>query len=121
VTFVTAAIAIAVLFTAGISRAAVEPTLSIVLTGQSLLQSDIRVSAPVEVEEIRPLLQGDVVFTNFETTVKRENDSLADLDPVGGVYGPPQSFDVLHDLGVRRGVTVRARPMFLRPPGYRIR
>lgn len=99
-TFVTAAIAIAVLFTAGISRAAVKPTLSIVLTGQSLLQSDIRVSAPAEVEAIRPLLQGDVVFTNFETTVKRENDSLADLDPVGGLYGPPQSFDVLHDLGV---------------------
>jgi hypothetical protein len=48
--------------TAGILSAADRPNLSIVLTGQSLLQSDIRADTPTATETIRPLLNGDVVF-----------------------------------------------------------
>jgi hypothetical protein len=34
------------------------------------------------------------VFTNFETTVKEKSDSLADPDPIGGVYTPPAALVV---------------------------
>ena len=74
--------------------------MSIVLTGQSLLQSDVRLETPRAVAAIRPLLRGDVVLTNFETTIKGQQDSLKDLDPLAGVYGPPEALDVLQDMGV---------------------
>src|SRR5581483_10707915 len=45
------------------------------------------------------LLQGDVVFTNFETTVKNKDDSLADIAHIGGIYAPPEALDVLRELG----------------------
>jgi poly-gamma-glutamate synthesis protein (capsule biosynthesis protein) len=96
----TAAASLAVLFAPLTCVAAGASELSIILTGQSLLQSDIRVSAPTAVQTIRPLLNGDVVFTNFETAVKERSDSLADLDPIGGVYTPPEALDVLNDIGV---------------------
>jgi poly-gamma-glutamate capsule biosynthesis protein CapA/YwtB (metallophosphatase superfamily) len=41
------------------------PTLSITLTGQSMVRSDIRAHAPAAVPTIASLLGGDVVFTNF--------------------------------------------------------
>lgn len=82
-----------------IARAAERQNLSIVLTGQSLLQSDIRVDTPAFVQSVRPLLQGDVVFTNFETVIKEKQDSLADLDPLSGVYAPPGALDTIKELG----------------------
>jgi hypothetical protein len=45
------------------------PTLSITLTGQSMVRSDIRAHAPAAVPTIASLLGGDVVFTNFEATI----------------------------------------------------
>ena len=45
---------------------------SITLTGQSMIRSDIRVHAPAEVPVIQSLLQGDVRFTNFESTIVDE-------------------------------------------------
>jgi poly-gamma-glutamate synthesis protein (capsule biosynthesis protein) len=83
-----------------LAGAAAEPRkLDVVLTGQSLLQSDFRVAAPGAVAVIRPLLEGDVVFTNFETTVHEPGEPLTDLDHVGGVYAPPQALDALQALG----------------------
>src|SRR4051794_13521026 len=76
---------------AGLAAAGDRHEVSVVLTGQSLLQSDIRAQDAAAAATIRPLLTGDVVFTNFETTVKQREDSLADLDPVGGVYAPPEA------------------------------
>jgi hypothetical protein len=72
--------------------------LSIVLTGQSLIINDIR-AAGVPYREIKPLLDADVVFTNFETTVRRPGDSVAQLDPVSGTYGPPEALDGPKQLG----------------------
>ncbi|MBI2864594.1 MAG: CapA family protein [Chloroflexi bacterium] len=76
-----------------------QPSLSIVLTGQSLIQSDIRVETPTAVKSIRPLLQGDVVFTNFEATIREKADSLADLGRARGIYAPPEALDALEELG----------------------
>src|SRR6266849_3450453 len=54
------------------SRTAVwsqSPALTVVLTGQSMIRSDIRLYTPSAVATMSPLLHGDVVFTNFEATV----------------------------------------------------
>jgi len=75
-----------------------EKEISIVLTGQSLIINDIR-AAGAPYRAIKPLLDADVVFTNFETTVRRPGDSIAQLDPVSGTYGPPQALDGLKQLG----------------------
>jgi hypothetical protein len=40
--------------------------ITITLTGQSMLRSDLRETAPAAVPIIQSLLKGDVIFTNFE-------------------------------------------------------
>ena len=72
--------------------------ISLVLTGQSLIQTDIR-RAGTAFRATEPLLKGDVVFTNFETTVREPGASLAALDPSSGVYAPPEALDGLKELG----------------------
>lgn len=73
------------------------PTIDVALTGQSLLRSDIRVDDPGAVEAIRPMLKGDVIFTNFETTVARPGEEVANR---AMVFGPPETLDVMKALGV---------------------
>lgn len=74
--------------------------LSIVLTGQALIQSDIRTAWPDAIAGIRPLLIGDVVFTNFESMIFEQDDSKDDLPPHDqGHHGPPEMFDVLAQMG----------------------
>ena len=90
--------AMAALLGAKPTAAANRPDLSITLTGQSLVVSDIRVDTPSFVPMIRPLLTGDVVFTDFETTVMKKGDSLRDADP-HAVYGEPVILDVLQAMG----------------------
>src|SRR5580693_538428 len=43
--------------------------ITITLTGQSMIRSDIRTTAPTAVPVIKGLLQGDVIFTNLEAAV----------------------------------------------------
>ena len=46
------------------------PALTVTLTGQSMIRSDIRATASATVSTISALLKGaDVVFTNFEGAV----------------------------------------------------
>lgn len=74
--------------------------LSVVLTGQALIQSDVRKGWPDAVDTIRPLLSADVVFTNFESMVLESGGSMDDLPPHNmGHYGPPEMLDVLTDMG----------------------
>ena len=42
---------------------------TVTLTGQSMIRSDLRSTAPAAVPVIQGLLQGDVIFTNFEAAV----------------------------------------------------
>lgn len=72
--------------------------LVVVLTGQSLIINDIRIAGEA-FRATAPLLNGDVVFTNFETTVREPGDSIAQLDPVSGTYGPPEALDALKEQG----------------------
>ena len=72
-------------------------SVTITLTGQSMIRSDIRATAPDAVPKIRPLLRGDVVFTNFEGAIAEPGQSVT-----GGGRGflaPPEALDALATLG----------------------
>jgi poly-gamma-glutamate synthesis protein (capsule biosynthesis protein) len=79
-------------------RRAGDREITVALTGQSLIQTDIR-RAGEAFAATAPLLQGDVIFTNFETTVREPGGSLARLDPGAGVHAPPEALDGLREQG----------------------
>src|SRR5258707_790893 len=72
------------------------PSLTITLTGQSSIRSDIRVHSPAAVSTISPLLKGDVVFTNFEATIAEKGESTKEGL---GFLSPPESLDALMAMG----------------------
>src|SRR5471032_2843510 len=71
-------------------------TLSITLTGQSMIRSDIRATDPAAVPAIRALIQGDVKFTNFEGTVFESGQAVAQGR---GFLAPPAALDALKSFG----------------------
>jgi poly-gamma-glutamate synthesis protein (capsule biosynthesis protein) len=68
------------------------PTLSIVLTGQSLLRWGLPTAAPT----ITSLLKGDAVFTNFEATVF---DPRKGQSPTDGAVVSPEALESLKTFG----------------------
>jgi len=70
-------------------------TLSITLTGQSMIRSDARVHTSDLIARTAPLLKGDVIFTNFEATVIEKEQSTHD----GRFLSPPEALDALKALG----------------------
>lgn len=78
------------------NAAGTEPEITMVLTGQSMIRSDIRVTAPAAVPVFQRLLKGDVVFTNLECTVA-ENGETAHEDI--GFLTPPEALDALETFG----------------------
>jgi poly-gamma-glutamate capsule biosynthesis protein CapA/YwtB (metallophosphatase superfamily) len=74
-------------------------TLTIVVTGQSMIRSDIRVYTPAAVSLITPLLHGDVVFTNFEATVAQIGQPNESTPRRGNSLAPPAAMDVLKEMG----------------------
>jgi len=94
------AVFVAVLFSAILLSSilcAQSPALSITLTGQSMIRSDIRAHAPSAVPVIMSLLKGDVIFTNFETTIVDEKKGQSHLD--GRFLSPPEALDALQTFG----------------------
>ena len=72
-------------------------SVTITLTGQSMIRSDLRATAPDAVPRIRSLLTGDVVFTNFEGAIAEPGQSVT-----GGGRGflaPAEALDALQTLG----------------------
>jgi len=75
-----------------------DKTISLTLTGQSMVRSDLRVTAPQEVPVIEGLLTGDVKFTNFEGVIAQEGQSVTG----GGGRGflsPPAALESLTGFG----------------------
>ncbi len=73
-----AATCLAVVFATGIVARSQPSGLTITLAGQSMIRSDLRVTAADAVPVIASLLRGDVIFTNFEAVVTepgQPNDS----------------------------------------------
>jgi poly-gamma-glutamate capsule biosynthesis protein CapA/YwtB (metallophosphatase superfamily) len=88
---------IAILFVIGQPAWSQPTTLSITLTGQSMIRSDIRAHAPSAVPVITSLLKGDVVFTNFEATIVDERKGQSHMD--GRFLSPPEALDALKAFG----------------------
>lgn len=81
----------------GIALQAQPPVLSITLTGQSMIRSDIRAHAPSAVPIIASLLKGDVMFTNFEATILDEKKGQSPKD--GRFLSPPDALEALKAFG----------------------
>jgi poly-gamma-glutamate synthesis protein (capsule biosynthesis protein) len=71
-------------------------TITITLTGQSMLRSDLRETAPKAVPVIQSLLKGDVVFTNFEAAVAEKGETVQEGR---GFLAPPEALDALRTFG----------------------
>jgi poly-gamma-glutamate synthesis protein (capsule biosynthesis protein) len=70
--------------------------ITIVLTGQSMVRSDLRTTAPAAVPVIKGLLNGDVIFTNLEATVAEQGETIQEGR---GFLTPPEALDALTTLG----------------------
>ncbi|MGA2215540.1 MAG: CapA family protein [Bryobacteraceae bacterium] len=90
-------VCLVLVFAARGSLRAQSEALSITLTGQSMIRSDVRAHAPSAVPVIKSLLKGDVVFTNFETTIVDERKGQSHLD--GRFLSPPEALDALQEFG----------------------
>jgi poly-gamma-glutamate capsule biosynthesis protein CapA/YwtB (metallophosphatase superfamily) len=77
-------------------QAAPSPPLVITLTGQSMLRSDLRATAPKAVPAMTGLLKGDVVFTNFEGAIALPGQAVSEGR---GFLAPPAVLDALTSFG----------------------
>jgi poly-gamma-glutamate capsule biosynthesis protein CapA/YwtB (metallophosphatase superfamily) len=71
-------------------------SITITLAGQSMIRSDIRVTAPAAVPVIQGLLKGDVVFTNLESAVAEKGETVHEGR---GFLTPPEALDALKTFG----------------------
>ncbi len=79
---------------AGAILQAQTPALTVTLTGQSTIRTDVRVHTPSIAAATAALLKGDVVFTNFESTVVEDGTART-----GRFLSPPEAIDALKGLG----------------------
>ena len=87
-------------FAAGLSTVALAaqtaPVITVTLTGQAMIRSDIRQTAPAAVPIIRGMLRGDVVFTNFEAAIAQKGEAIQE----GRAFlAPPEALDALSVFG----------------------
>lgn len=70
---------------------------SVTLTGQSMIRGDTRTDAPSKIDDVRSLLAGDVVFTNFEAAVfdPTKGESIQS----GRFASPGEALDALRYFG----------------------
>ncbi|MGH8206691.1 MAG: CapA family protein, partial [Steroidobacteraceae bacterium] len=71
-------------------------TITLTLTGQSMIRSDIRATTPAAVATIRGLLAGDVNFTNLEGAIAEPGQSV---HAGRGFLAPPAALDALGAFG----------------------
>src|SRR5260221_4695961 len=90
------AVLFAIVCTMGSAQRPQSPPITITLTGQSMIRSDIRATAPAAVPVIQGLLKGDVVFTNFEAAVAEKGEMVHEGR---GFLAPPEALDALTTVG----------------------
>ena len=75
-----------------------QPTsMTLVLTGQSMLRSDLRATRPAAIPGLKALLTGDVIFTNLEAAIAQPGQTIQEGR---GFLTPPEALDVLTGIGV---------------------
>ncbi len=94
--FVLAAACPMVAFALGAAVWPQASVMTITLTGQSMIRSDIRATAPEAVPTIQSLLKGDAKFTNFEAAVVEKGESV---NEGRGFLAPPEALDALTTFG----------------------
>jgi len=94
--FLLAAICLAIALVTGAVVGSESQPMLITLTGQSMIRSDIRTTAPAAVPVIQSLIKGDVKFTNFEATVAEKGESA---HSGGSFLAPPGALDALMTFG----------------------
>jgi poly-gamma-glutamate synthesis protein (capsule biosynthesis protein) len=72
------------------------PAITVVLTGQSMIRSDLRATKPSAVPVIKGMLHGDVVFTNLEAAVAEPGETIHEGR---GFLAPPDALDALTAMG----------------------
>jgi poly-gamma-glutamate synthesis protein (capsule biosynthesis protein) len=70
--------------------------ITIVLTGQSMIRSDLRATKPAAVPAIKALLSGDVIFTNLEAAIAAPGETVQEGR---GFLTPPEAVDALTAMG----------------------
>jgi poly-gamma-glutamate capsule biosynthesis protein CapA/YwtB (metallophosphatase superfamily) len=112
-----AATCLAILLTFGATAWPQSPPIKVILTGQSMIRSDIRLYTPSIVSTMSPLLKGDVVFTNFEATVAEKGQPNKTAPREGNSLAPPEAMDALKDLGFNMLALANNHSWDLRVPG----
>ncbi len=79
-----------------VSLSAQSSAITISLTGQSMIRSDLRTTKPQAVATIRGMLSGDVVFTNLEGAVAMSGQTTQEGR---GFLMPPPALDALSAMG----------------------
>src|SRR5690348_1340541 len=90
------AVLLGIVRTIGAAPPPQSPPITITLTGQSMIRSDIRATAPAAVPVIQGLLKGDVVFTNLESAVAEKGETVHEGR---GFLTPPEALDALQAFG----------------------
>jgi len=104
----------------GILSATARPqSVTVELTGQSMIRSDLRVSAPARVPAMASMLAGaDVVFTNFEGTIAEPGQPNAEAPIQGrGFIAPPEAIEALKAIGFNLLALSNNHSADLRIPG----
>src|ERR1700720_1015168 len=70
--------------------------ITITLTGQSMIRSDMRATAPTAVPVIQGLLKGDFIFSNLESAVAEKGETVQEGR---GFLTPPEALDALMTFG----------------------
>src|SRR5262245_2075748 len=79
-----------------ITVSAQSAAIRIVLAGQSMIRSDLRATKPAAIAAVKPLLTGDVVFTNLEAAVALPGETIQE----GRAFlTPPEALDALTAMG----------------------
>ncbi len=95
------------------------PPLSVTLTGQTMIRSDLRSTAPAAVSTISALVGGsDVVMTNYEVVVAEPGQPNDDARVQGaGFLAPPGSLDAVKAMGFNLVSLSNNHSADLRVPG----
>jgi len=94
--------------------------LTVTLTGQSMIRSDVRETAPAAMPVISSLVKGtDVVFTNFEGTIAEPGQPNASAPAQGPQFlAPPGTLDALKAFGFNLIDTSNNHSADLMVPGF---
>ncbi len=95
-TNVALAALIATICAIAVGVSAQSTAITIVLTGQSMIRSDLRATKPEAMPVIKGLLNGDVIFTNLEAAVAEPGETIQEGR---GFLTPPEALDALTTMG----------------------